>query len=148
MIAYLVAIIIAAFLQTTVINLQLSLMILLSAALLRRDNLALYLSLFAGILIGTLSGINLGYYSLVYLAIVQGIRIYRRAPIHGNILFIAPAAVSAFFVFQLASLIYLHTSLDLVKIIFDSLIFVAFYWLIQFFEDRLNSNTEIKLRLK
>ncbi|MBI2329923.1 hypothetical protein HYU94_00855 [Candidatus Daviesbacteria bacterium] len=135
-----IVLIIAAFLQTTILPIDLVLLILICRAYVVSEKNNLYLSFIFGFLISHLNLINLGSQSLIYLVIVQAAQILSKIRLAGNPLLIVP--ISLVFL----SLVNLGT-LDFPKIILTSLLSLPILYSLRLWEERFIVRKEIKLKV-
>lgn len=128
--------IIISFLQTTVLPLDMALIILISRAYLRAQKSNLFLAFFLGFLISHLTLGPLGVKSMVYLTVVQITQVLSKSRLAGHPFLIVPLS----FVF---SLLDGNFYLAVVASIFSLPIFYS----LRLWEERFSSAKEIKLRI-
>ena len=85
-----IILILCAFLQTTILPIDLVLLALIFRSYIVSDKSNLYLAFFFGLLVAHLSGTNLGVQSVIYLLIVQLVRVISKIPALNTILTIIP----------------------------------------------------------
>lgn len=143
-----IILILASFLQTTILSIDLVLLVLIFRSYIVSDRSNLYLAFFFGLLISHLSGTPLGIQSLIYLIVVQLIRIITRIPALNSILtiipltFIALALNSAIFAFINGVSVQIWP-----EILLESIAALPIYLLIRFWEERFVVRPEIKLKI-
>lgn len=135
-----IILIIASFLQTTIVPIDLVLLILISRAYLKSDKSSLYLGFAFGLLIGHLNLTGLGITSLVYVLIIAATQVLSKLRLASNPLLIVPIS------FVFLSLDQLVTW-DISRIIFSSLLSLPIFFLIRLWEERFIVQKEIKLKL-
>lgn len=133
--------IIASFIQTTILPVDFVLLILISRAYLKSDKANLYLAFAFGLLVGFLNLSNLGFVSLIYLLIVTGTRILSKLRLAGNPLLIVPVS------FGFLSLIHI-TDFRFSAVLLSSLLSLPILYLIRLWEERFVVQKEIKLKIK
>lgn len=148
MLIYLVLVIFAALLQTTVVSLNLCLVTLIAVAFIRRDGLDLYVGFIGGLILGLLSGVNVGFYPIIFLIILEAIYFYKKLPISGNAFFSLPAIIGSLLFLDLSQQIILNQSPNFYSLPIETLLFLLIFFLVQFFEDRVNQAYDTRLRLK
>lgn len=142
-----IILIIAAFLQTTILPIDLVLLILICRAYIVNEKNNLYLSFAFGLLISHLNLTNVGFQSLIYLITVQATRILSRFRLAGNSLFIVPVSLVFLSLSQVVNSVVNHTTLDFSKIIIASFLSLPILYLIRLWEERFIVRKEIKLKV-
>lgn len=148
MIFYLLLIAFAALIQTTLTGINLCLLIVLSAALLRRDAVPLYIGFIGGLWLGLLSSANIGFYPLLFLAVTQLARLFRLLPISTHALFIFPLVVVISMLSKFATGIFLGQTINWSNLPIQVVIFYLIYYFAAFFEDRFFGRTDLRLKLR
>lgn len=142
-----IILIIAAFLQTTILPVDLVLVILICRAYIKSEKSNLYLAFAFGLLTSHLNITSLGLQSLIYLTVIQATQMLSKIRLAGNPLLIVPI-----------SLIFLSLNLVINSLLnystweFSGVVVVAFLslpilYLIRFWEERFIVRKEIKLRV-
>lgn len=134
-----IVLIIAAFLQTTILPIDLVLLILICRAYIVRERANLYLAFAFGLTVAFLSLANLGFASLIYLGIVQATQILSKTRLAGHPLLIVPI-----------SLVFLSINLFLdssSNVILGSLLSLPIFYSLRLWEERFVVKREIKLRV-
>ncbi len=134
-----IILIIAAFLQTTILPINLVLIILICRAYLKSDKANLYLGFVFGAFVAHLNLNNLGAGSLIYLSAVAIVQALSKLRLASNPLLIVPIS------FVFLSLVQ-PTAWELSKILISSLLALPVFYLIRFWEERFIVKREIKLR--
>ena len=138
----------AAFLQTTIIPIDLALIILICRSYTKISKSNLYLALFFGLLISHLNLETLGFESIVFLICVQITASLSKLRLAGNSLMIIPVSFTLLSFFHIASSLIVHQSLDFFpKVLFESLISLPVLYLVRLWEERFIFRKEIKLRV-
>ncbi len=148
MILFLILISLAALLQSTIINLNLCLMTVIAVAFLRKDGTDLYIAFFGGLILGLLSGVNIGFYPIIFLLSAKIVHLYKQLPISGNVFFTIPVTLILLLMLLLAQQIILRQTPNYFNIPLETIIFFLIFFLAQFFENRFAQPTDIRLRLK
>ncbi|MBI2338041.1 hypothetical protein HYU95_02555 [Candidatus Daviesbacteria bacterium] len=143
-----IILIIAAFLQTTILPIDLVLIVLICRAYARTDKANLYLSFAFGLLTSHLNLSNLGLQSLIYLVSVQATQVLSRLSLAGNPLLIIPVSLIFLYLNQIAGSAIGHQSLELSKVIFASFLSLPILYLVKFWEERFIVRKEIKLKMR
>ncbi len=133
-----VILIIASFLQTTILPLDLVLMILICRSYIKSEKINLYLGFGFGLLISHLDLMVLGPISIIYLILISLTQILSKSRLAGNPLLIVPVS------FILLSLQTLQLSSS---IFIESLLSLPMVYLIRFWDERFIVRKEIKLRV-
>lgn len=143
-----IILILSAFLQTTVLSVNLVLIILILRSLVRNDVKNLYLAFFIGLLMSILDFKPLGFYSLIYLIAILGSQAITRLRFSNHLLIIFP--VSLFFlVGEKLILSWMNgESLQIwPQIVVETVFILPTYILVRFWEERFIARKEIKLRM-
>ncbi len=142
-----VILIIISFVQSTILPIDLVLIILLCRAYIRTDNANLYLTFGFGLLSAHLNLQNLGFISLVYLTLVELTQIISKSRLAGNALLIVPISfVGLTFNASLISLFNHESILLFPKIFLASLISLPLFYLVRIWEERFIVKGDIKLK--
>lgn len=137
-----VILIIASLLQTTILPINLVLIILICRAYLKAEATNLYLAFIFGLLMSHLEITPLGLQAIVYLLIVQITQTFAKSRLAGNWLLIVPISLVFLSLNQLA--ISMQLSL---KVVLESLISLPVFYLIRLWEERFIVQKGIKLKI-
>lgn len=142
-----IILIIAAFLQTTIVPIDLVFLILICRAYIKSEKTNLYLAFALGVLTAHLNLTNLGFQSLIYLTSVMGTEALAKSRLAGNPFLIVPVA----FVFLTGEImvnsVVNHQTWEFSKIIFASFLSLPTLFLLRLWEERFIVRKEIKLRV-
>lgn len=139
--------ILLAFLQTTIIPLDLVLMVLILRVYIVTEKENLFLGFGVGLLISYLSNSPLGFYSLIFLVLIELTQLFRKTPLAGHFLVIAPLMFIMLSLQALALLIFLHQSINWLQILVEGLLALPLYLVIKIWEERFVVRGEIKLKV-
>lgn len=142
-----IILIIVAFLQTTILPLDLVLLILICRAYIKPDKLTLYLSLGFGLLVSHLDLSPLGLQSVVYLILTVLTGSLSKSPLARNSLLIIPISLVLLFLNQMIISLAAHQTMELAKVIFESLLSLPILYLIRLWEERFIVRKDIKLKV-
>lgn len=143
-----IILIISSFIQTTIIPLDLVLIILISRSYIKSSAANLYLALGFGLLISHLNLNNLGMDSLTYILAVQITQVLSKTRLTGNSLLIFPITFILLSFSHLVSSLILHQSVNLFpKVLIESLISLPIFYGIRLWEERFIVRKEIKLKV-
>lgn len=142
-----IILIIAAFLQTTILPIDLCLLILTCRAYVRSDISNLYLAFAAGLLTAHLNLTGIGLQSIIYLSSVQATQILSRLRLAGNPLLIVPISFCLLSLNQLVNSIINHQAVEFPNVIIASLLSLPILSWIRLWEERFIVRKEIKLRV-
>lgn len=142
-----IILIIASFIQTTILPIDLVLLILICRSYIKSDSGNLYLAFFFGIFISHLNLVSIGFQSLIILSLVETTEILSKLRLAGNPLLIVPLSLLLLTFNQLANSILSHSIFDFSKIIIASLLSLPILFLIRLWEERLIVRKDIKLRM-
>lgn len=134
--------------QSTVLSVDLVLMILICRSYIRSDKSNLFLAFGFGLLISFLSLTTLGIHSLIYLFFVFLTQTLSRARLSGNLFLIIPLTFCLLSSSQLISFILFHQPLEIFpKIFLESIFSLPLLYLIKIWEERFVIQKGIKLRI-
>ena len=142
-----IILVIAAFLQTTILPAELVLLILICRAYIKSDSANLYLGFAFGLLVSHLSLGSLGIQSIIYLFAVQATQVLSRIRLASNPLLIVPVSLVFLSLNQAANLAVSHQALELSKIFFMSLLSLPILYGLKVWEERFIVREEIKLKI-
>lgn len=140
--------IIAAFVQTTVLPVDLVLIILICRSYIKVDRLNLILGFWLGLLVSFLDLTPLGLQAIIYLFLIQLTQVLSKFPLAGNPLLIIPISLMVlscnhFFI----SLVGATSTQLFPKVIWESLLSLPVLYLLRLWEERFIVRKEIKLKL-
>lgn len=143
-----IILIIAAFLQTTVIPIDLVLLILICRAYLKTEKANLYLAFGFGLLVSHLGLTGLGFTSLIYLIVVELTQILSRWRLAGNPLLIMPISFAFLLTGSLVSSGMNFNFIGFPKILIASVLSLPAFYLIRIWEERFIVQKQVKLKIK
>jgi rod shape-determining protein MreD len=128
--------ILAAFLQSSFVPINLVLILLIAKALARPEKDNLYAAFLAGILIGILQTQNLGFWALVFVLVVELASFSKKLPFFKN--FLSALLVSAVILTLVSFLesIYFNEAFEWANLIWEIVLVMPAYLVILFWEDR------------
>lgn len=141
-----IILIIASFLQTTIIPIDLVLLILICRAYTKTDQENLYLGFAFGFLVSHLNLFGLGFQSLIYLFSIQSTQVLSKLRLAGNPLLIIPVSLAFLSLNQIAGSVINYQTWELSKVIFASFLSLPILYLVRLWEERFVVRKEIKLR--
>ncbi len=143
-----VILIIASFLQTTVLPINIVLIILIARAYTKISRSNLHLALIFGLLISHLNLTTLGFDSLLFVIFVQITQVLSKTRLAGNSLLIIPITFILLTLSESLSSVFLHQSLKLFpKILLESLLSLPILYVIRLWEERFIVRDNIKLKV-
>lgn len=141
-----IVLIIASFLQTTIVPVDLALLILICRSFVTNEKSNLYLAFAFGLLVSHLNLSSLGIQGLIYLGAVSVTQILSKLRLAGNPLLIVPISLVFIFLNQVFNSNIL-TVWVIVKIILFSFLSLPVFYLVRLWEERFVVRKEIKLRV-
>lgn len=141
-------IILSAFLQTTLIPLNLVLLFIIARSYALTGSANFLLSFIAGILVALLSSQNIGIYPVIFLSVTQIIYWFKKLPISGSLLLIIPLFILISSTVSYIEQIIFHQSINIYKIIFETLIGIPIFIFVKFWEDRFIVKPQLRLKVK
>lgn len=142
-----IILIITAFLQTTILPIDLVLLILICRVFVKLDKSNLFLGFFFGLLTSHLSLSYLGFQSLIYLMIIQATQILSKSRLTSHLLWIVPISFSFLSLNQLINSLFTYQIFSLQKILLASILSLPILFLVRLWEERFIVRKEIKLRV-
>lgn len=143
-----IVLIISSFFQSTILPMDLVLIILLCRAYLKRDKINLVLAFAFGLFVGHLNLQPLGPQSLIYLILVQATQILSKSRLAGNSLLIMPIILILSSINIIATPLFIHQSIHLIpQVLNNTLASLPIFYLVRLWEERFVVRKEIKLRL-
>lgn len=142
-----IVLILASFLQTTIIPIDLVLLILICRAYIKSEKTNFYLSFVFGLLVSHLNLTTLGFQSLIYLTAVSATQILSRTRLAGHPLLIVPIALVFLFLNQVVNSVVNGRTLEFSNIFLTPLLSLPILYLIRLWEERFIVRKEIKLKM-
>lgn len=137
----------AAFLQTTLIPLNLVLLILICRAYISPERANLFLAFAFGLLTAFLSLGNLGLYSLIFLILIFLTQAFSKTRFANHSLLIMPLAFILLSIEAFTNSILTGQSAQLFPLVYiESIIALPIFYLIKLWEERFIVNKDIKLK--
>lgn len=137
-----------AFIQTSFLDINLCLMLIIARSFVV-DRPSSYIVAFGGgLILGLLSGQNLGYFASIFLVTTKLIQIFKRLPISSNFLTVIPVAAVILLVFEGFEALVFRQTFNPLKTILESITILPIYALVRFWEERFIVKHEIKLKIK
>ena len=133
--------------QTTILPIDLVLLILICRAYVISEKENLYLAFAFGLLTSHLNLTGLGLYSLIYLITVQIVQLLSKSNLAGNPLLIMPISLSLITLSRTAESIVSHTAFNFSGVIIASILSLPIFYLIRIWEERFVIRKEIKLKV-
>lgn len=145
--ALILVLIIVSLIQTTILSLDLVLIILICRAYIKADQKNLYLAFIFGLLISLLDIIPLGLLSIIYLMLVQATQTFSKYRLAGNILLIIPVSLAGLFTSQLIISLYLHQAIEFLKLLIEGILSLPIVYAVKLWEERFIIQKEFKLKI-
>lgn len=143
-----VILIISSLLQSTILPINIVLIILICRSYIRDDKTNLILAFTFGFLVSFLSLKTLGFYSLLYLVIVQLTQILSKTRLTGNPLWILPVSFIMLTINNVASSLISNQSIHLMpQVLIETALSLPIFYFIKLWEERFIVRKEIKLKI-
>jgi len=142
-----IILIIASFIQTTILPIDLVLLILICRSYIKTDQVNLYLAFFFGIFTSHLNLSSIGFQSLLILSFVETTGILSKLQLAGNPLLIVPITFFFITLSQLANSILTYNIFEFSKVILASCLSLPILFLVRLWEERFIIRKEIKLKM-
>lgn len=141
-----IVLIIASFLQSTILPINLVLIILIARSLIRPERANLILAFSFGLLISHLNLQPLGFQSLTFLIFIQFTQILSASKVSANPLLIIPLTSFALSLNLIATSILESQSIHLIpQVLIEGLLSLPIFYLIRLWEERFIVRKEVKL---
>lgn len=137
----------AAFLQSTILPIDLVLIILICRAYIRSEKQNLYLGFAFGLVAAHLNLTTLGLQSFIYLVCIQLTQILSRLRLAGNPLLVVPVSLVFLTINQLVGVYTSAGSFDFAHIILATFLSLPILYLVRLWEERFVVRKEIKLKI-
>lgn len=138
----------AAFLQSTVIELDLVLIILICRSYVKAEKENLYLAFAFGILVSHLNLTYLGVRSILYLILIQITQVLSNSRLAGNLLVIIPLTFLLLLANQTSSYLLNEQNFEVFpKLFIESVLSLPVLYLTKLWEERFIVRSEIKLKI-
>ncbi len=143
-----IILIIAAFLQTTILPLDLVLIILICRAYVRAEKGNLNLGFLIGLLISHLNLTPLGIQSILYIFSIQITQMLSKSRLAGNSFIIIPLSFTFLLTNEVINSQVLHQTLQIFpKVLIESILALPVLFLLKFWEERFIVRKDIKLKI-
>ncbi|MBI2599507.1 hypothetical protein HYW43_01135 [Candidatus Daviesbacteria bacterium] len=143
-----IVLIIASLLQSTILPIDLVLIILICRSFIKLDQANLFLAFSFGLLDSHLNLIPLGLNSLIYLFIIQITQTLSKSRLAGNSLLICPLSLILLSAYQLISSLFLQQTPQLFpKVLWEGLAALPIFYIVRLWEERFIVYKDIKLKI-
>ena len=143
-----IILIIAAFLQTTILPLDLVLIILICRAYVRAEKQNLYLAFFIGLAQSHLKLTPIGIQSILYLLFVQVTQMLSKSRLAGNSFIIIPLSFTFLATFEVINSQVIHQNLQIFpKVLIESILALPTLYILKLWEERFIVPKDIKLKI-
>lgn len=142
-----IILIIAAFAQTTILPIDLVLLILICRAYVINEKENLYLAFVFGLFTAHLNLTNLGLHSLIYLISAQIVQLLSKSNLAGNPLLILPISLVLLTLSKVTDAIVSHATFEFSGVIVAAVLSLPILYLVRLWEERFIVRKEIKLKV-
>lgn len=143
-----IILILLAFLQTTVLPMDLVLVILICRSYVRSGKENLYLAFFIGLLISHLNLTPMGVQSILYIFSVQITQMLSKSRLAGNSFIIIPLSATFLLTNEVINSLLLHQTLQIFpKVLLESILALPILYLLKLWEERFIVRKDIKLKI-
>lgn len=139
--------IITSFLQTTILPLDLVLIILICRSYIKDDKANLYLAFALGLFTSHLTLMPLGLNSLIYLMLIQITQILAKSRLAGNLLLIVPITFILLSINDVISSFLIKNLFFSIETFLESMLSLPIVYLVRLWEERFIVKREIKLKV-
>lgn len=145
--AFLLFIVLFAFLQSAVLTLNLVLVILIARSLVLDDGENLISAFFGGLILSLLTQTNLGYWPLVLILTVKLGQLLKSLPVSFNPIMIFIAGAVQILMVVLLNKFFINERIEIYPHIIEAVLVLPAYFLIRIWEERFVAKSTIKLRI-
>lgn len=144
-----VVLIILAFLESAILNIDLVLMVLILRAFVKEEKGNLYLALGFGLFLAHLKFQNLGLVPFIYLVLVQLSHILSKSRLSNNHWVVLPITLVMLVIQDIIFSVINHFSIQIwPKTLIEAILVIPVYLIIRFWEERFVIKPEIKLKIR
>lgn len=140
--------IITALLQTTFLQVNPVLVLLICRALIREEIASYYSAFFIGILLGILESKNTGFYALFFVIIVKIIHLIKSTPISAYFLTVIPTTLVFSFALNFLKYFFFSQAINYYVPLVDALLSLPIYFFLKIWEERFVVKSSIKLKIR
>lgn len=147
MIIFIVVLMLLSFLQSTILAVNLVLLVIIARSFVVDEKINLYFAFFFGLLLSLLLGYPLGSLSLVYLFSVLAIKFMKKGELSTSWLSILLLSVILLLFDLGARSLLLKSSFNLPSLLTEFAFIIPVYFLVKFWEERFTVKSEIRLKV-
>lgn len=144
---FILILILAIFLQTTLVPLDLCLMLLICRSFIVNEKVNYYLAFFSGVFLGLLASTNLGFFALFFLIVVKLNTFFKKTALTANFLSILPVAFLILLSQSFFEKILFNQAINLNRILIEVILILPIYFLVRFWEERFIVRPGIRLKI-
>ncbi|MBI3486002.1 hypothetical protein HY025_03585 [Candidatus Daviesbacteria bacterium] len=144
---FILILVLAIFLQTTLTPIDLCLMLLICRSFIVDEKINYYLAFFNGIFLGVLTSQNLGFFALFFLITVKLISLIKKTALTANFLSILPVAFLILLTQSFLEKFFFNQTINFNKIYVEVILILPIYLLVRFWEERFIVRPGIKLKI-
>jgi hypothetical protein len=137
----------AAFLQTAFLPLNLCLLLLIVRSYATEEKENYYLAFASGIFLAILSTHNLGFWTLIFLITVKLVHVVRKFPLTTKGVSIIPVVFFFLLVASFLEQLFFNVSFSLMPLLLGAIISLPIYIAVKMWEDRFIVKPDIKLKI-
>jgi hypothetical protein len=139
--------ILIALLEISIIPLDLVLLILILRSYLNTSTDNLLLAFGFGLLISYLTNLPLGFYSIIYLILIELTLLFRKTPLASHFFVIVPLIFALLSLQSLAVLVFFHQTINWWQLGIESVLALLLYFILKIWEERFVVRNEVKLKI-
>lgn len=145
---YLPILLLSALIQTSFLPLNLCLIFLICKSFETYDQANFYLAFIAGLMLGILGAVNLGFWPLTFLMVVWITHTLKKLPLVANFLIILPISFLIISLVSFTQSLIFAQKLPISLIAVETILTLPALLAVRFWEERFIPKNEIKLKLK
>lgn len=145
---FVIILILASFLQASVLPINLVLLLIMIRSYIRVEKSNLYLAFGLGLLLSHLEHTPLGLYSLVFLGLVEITHLFSKAPISRNFVTVIPFMLIIIIINDVFTSLIRGFSIQLLpQILVEVLLILPIYIVLRMWEERFTVRKEVRLKV-
>lgn len=145
---FLLLLLLGSFAQTAFLPINLVLIFLITRSLVVEERSNYFGAFFIGVIMGVLTGQNLGIWPLIFLGVVKLINLLKKLPFSFNYKTLIPLAFLIYLTVSFLEKILFGQSINIIKVIFETGLTLPIYFFVKFWEERFIVKPDIKLKIK
>lgn len=145
---FIALLIIASFIQSSVLPLDLCLVLIICYTLITNYKSSLIAAFIGGLFLSLLTVQNLGFWPIIFLLVIKLTTLIKKMPFATNFWIFAPAVFLISLGVNFLTMIFLGQSIEFLRIIFNTIAAVPIYFFLKIWEERFVVKQDLRLKLR